>query len=81
MKPKWDDKSNDSQMRYLFIGRIEILTYLIWGTLGAAIFVCVIRSCDLFDRFIRTCYGPTVIPAVSTSLELFCVSTTEVFFQ
>ena len=34
------------------IGCIQILTYLIWGILGAAIFVCVIRSCDLFDWFI-----------------------------
>ena len=57
------------------IVRIQILTYLIWGILGAAIFDCVIRSCDLFDWFIRTCFGPTVIPAVITSLELFCVLT------
>ena len=34
------------------IGRIQILIYLIWGILGAAIFDCVIRSCDLFDWFI-----------------------------
>ena len=34
------------------IGRIQILTYLIWGILSAAIFDCVIRSCDLFDWFI-----------------------------
>ena len=34
------------------IGRIQILTYIIWGILGAAIFDCVIRSCDLFDWFI-----------------------------
>ena len=33
------------------IGRIRILTYLFWGILGAAIFDCVIRSCDLFDWF------------------------------
>ena len=57
------------------IGRIQILTYLIWGILGAAIFDCVIRSCDVFDWFIRTCLGPTVFPAVITSLELFCVLT------
>ena len=31
------------------IGRIQILTYLILGILDAAIFDCVIRSCDLFD--------------------------------
>ena len=30
------------------IGRIKILTYLIWGFLGAAIFDCIIRSCDFF---------------------------------
>ena len=57
------------------IGRIQILTYLIWGILGAAIFDCIIRSCDLFDWFIRTCFVPTVIPAVITSLELFFVLT------
>ena len=57
------------------IGRIQILTYLIWGILGAPIFDCVIRSCDLFDLFIRNCFGPTIIPAVITSLELFCVLT------
>ena len=57
------------------IGRIKILTYLIWGILGAAIFDCIIRSCDLFHWFIRTCLGPTVIPAAFTSLELFCVLT------
>ena len=57
------------------IGHIQILTYLIWGILGATIFDCVIRSCDLFDWFIRTCFGPTVIPSVITSLELFCVLT------
>ena len=55
------------------IGRIKILTYLIWGFLGAAILGCIIRSCDLFYRFIRTCLGPTVVPAAITSLELFCV--------
>ena len=57
------------------IGRIKILTYLIWGFLGAAIFDCIIRSCDLFYWFIRTCLGPTVVPAAITSLELFCVLT------
>ena len=57
------------------IGRIKILTYLIWGFLGAAIFYCIIRSCDLFYWFIRTCLGPTVVPAAITSLELFCVLT------
>ena len=61
------------------IGRIQILTYLIWGILGAAIFDCVIRSCDLFDWFIQTCFGPTFIPAVITSLELFCVLTMSYF--
>ena len=25
--------------------------YLIWGILGAAIFDCIIRSCELFDWF------------------------------
>ena len=34
------------------IGRIKILTYLIWGYFGAAIFDCIIRSCDLFYWFI-----------------------------
>ena len=53
------------------IGRIQILTYLIWRILGAAIFDCVIRSCDLFNWFIRTCF----VPIVSTSLELFFVLT------
>ena len=57
------------------IGRIKILTYLIWGRLGAAIFDCIIRSCDLFYWFIRTCLGPTIFPAAITSLELFCVLT------
>ena len=57
------------------IGRIQILTYLIWGILDAAIFDCLIRSCDLFDWFIRTCFGSTVIPAIITSLELFWVLT------
>ena len=57
------------------IGRIKILTYLIWGFLGAAIFDCIIRSCDLFYWFIRTCLGPTVVPAAITSLELFCILT------
>ena len=57
------------------IGRIQILTYLIWGFLGAAIFDCIIRSCDLFYWSIRTCLGPTVVPAAITSLELFCVLT------
>ena len=57
------------------IGRIKILTYLIWGFLGAAILDCIIRSCDLFNWFIRTCLGPTVVPAAITSLELFCVLT------
>ena len=57
------------------IGRIKILTYLIWGFLGAAILDCTIRSCDLFYWFIRTCLGPTVVPAAITSLELFCVLT------
>ena len=57
------------------IGRIKILTYLIWGFLGAAILDCIIRSCDLFYWFIRTCLGPTVVPAAFTSLELFCVLT------
>ena len=56
-------------------GRIKILTYLIWERLGAAIFDCIIRSCDLFYWFIRTCLGPTVVPAAITSLELFCVLT------
>ena len=55
------------------IGRIQIR--LIWGILGASIFDCVIRPCGLFDWLIRTCFGPTVIPAVITSLELFCVLT------
>ena len=57
------------------IGRIQILTYLIWGFLGAAIFDYIIRSCDLFYWFIRTCLGPTVVPATITSLELVCVLT------
>ena len=57
------------------IGRIKILTYLIWGFLGAAIFDCIIGSCDLFYWFIRTCLGTTVVPAAITSLELFCVLT------
>ena len=57
------------------IGRTKILTYPIWGFLGAAILDCIIRSCDLFYWFIRTCLGPTVVPAVITSLELFCVLT------
>ena len=57
------------------IGCIKILTYLIWGFLGAAILDCIIRSCDLFYWFIRTCLGPTVVPAAITSLELFCVLT------
>ena len=57
------------------IGRIQILTYLIWRFLGAAIFDCIIRSCDLFYWFIRTCLGPTVVPATITSLELVCVLT------
>ena len=57
------------------IGRIQILTYLIWGFLGAAIFDCIIRSCDLFYWFVRTCLGPTVVPATITSLELVCVLT------
>ena len=57
------------------IGRIKILTYLIWGFLGAAILDCHIGSCDLFYWFIRTCLGPTVVPAAITSLELFCVLT------
>ena len=57
------------------IGRIQILTYLIWGFLGAAIFDCINRSFDLFYWFIRTCLGPTVVPAAITSLELFCVLT------
>ena len=57
------------------IGRIKILTYLIWGILGAAILDCHIGSCDLFYWFIRTCLGPTVIPAAITSLELSCVMT------
>ena len=57
------------------IGRIKILTYLIWGILGAAILDCHIGSCDLFYWFIRTCLGPTVIPAAITSLELSCVLT------
>ena len=34
------------------IDRIKILTYLIWGFLGATIFDCIIRSCDLFYWFI-----------------------------
>ena len=57
------------------IGRIKILTYLIWGFLGAAILDCIIRSCDLFYWFIRTCLGPTVVLAAITSLEVFCVLT------
>ena len=57
------------------IGRIKILTYLIWGFLGAAIFDCIIRSCDLFYWFIRTCLGPTDVPTAITSLEIFCVLT------
>ena len=57
------------------IDRIKILTYLIWGFLGAAIFDCIIRSCDLFYWFIQTCLGPTVVPATISSLELFCVLT------
>ena len=57
------------------IGHIKILTYLILGFLGAAIFDCIIRSCDLFYWFIRTCLGPTVNPATITSLELFCILT------
>ena len=54
------------------IGRIKILTYLIWGSVGAAMFDCIIGSCDLFYWFIPTCLGPTVVPAAITSLELFC---------
>ena len=54
----------------------QILTNLILGTMGTAIFDCVIRSCDLFDWFIQTYVGPNVIPAVITSLELFNVMTT-----
>ena len=57
------------------IGRIKILIYLIWVFLGAAILDCIIRLCDLFYWFIRTCLGPTVVPAAITSLELFCVLT------
>ena len=57
------------------IGRIKILTYLIWRFLGEAIFDCIIRSCDLFYWFIQTCLGPTVVPTAITSLELFCVLT------
>ena len=56
------------------IGSIQILTYLNWGMLGAAIFDCVIRSCDLFDWFIRRWFGPTVIPGrcvVSLSKRLY----------
>ena len=30
------------------MGLIQILTFLIWGILGAAVFDWVIRSCDLF---------------------------------
>ena len=67
--------SQDSCSPLSPIGRIKILTYLIWGFLGAAIFDCIIRSCDLFYWFIRTCLGPTVVPAAITSLELFCVLT------
>ena len=57
------------------IGRLKILTYLIWGFLGAAMFDRIIKSRDLFYWFIRTCLGPTVVPAAITSLELFCVLT------
>ena len=57
------------------IGRIKILTYLIWVFLGAAILDCIIRSRDLFYWFIRTCLGPTVVPAAITSLKIFCVLT------
>ena len=57
------------------IGRIKILTYLIWGFLGAAIFDCIIRSCDIFYWFNRTSLGPTVVPAAITSLKLVCVLT------
>ena len=35
----------------------------------------LVRSCDLFYLFIRTCLGLTVIPVTITSLELFCVLT------
>ena len=59
----------------IMIGHIKILTYLIWEFLGAAILDCIIRSCDLFYWFVRTCLGPTVVPAAITSLELFCVLT------
>ena len=45
---------------------------MIWGFLSAAIFDCIIRSCDLLYWFIRTYLGPTVVPAAITSLELFC---------
>ena len=44
----------------------QILTNLIWGTMGTAIFDCVIRSCDLFNWFIQTYFGPNVIPAFIT---------------
>ena len=57
------------------IGRNKILIYLILGFLGAAIFDCIIRSCDLFYWFIRTCLCPTFVPAAITSLEFFCVLT------
>ena len=66
---------NSSFISLSSISRIKILTYLNWGFLGAAIFDCIIRSCDLFYWFIRTCLGPTVVPAAITSLELFCVLT------
>ena len=36
-------------VQYLLIGSIQKLTYLIWRIMGAAIFDCIIRSCDLFD--------------------------------
>ena len=54
-------------LRMSYFSNIDCLR---WGFLGAAIFDCIIRSCDLSDWFIQTCFGPTVIPAIIMSLEL-----------
>ena len=35
-------------------------------------FDCIIRSCDLFDWLIRTCFGPIVIPTVRLIQTCFC---------
>ena len=60
---------------WCFVVVCGVLWCLVPPFLGAAIFDCIIRSCDLFYWFIRTCLGPTVVPATITSLELVCVLT------